>query len=395
VNVLRGRAHGRRAVLARAAILTEDERGRATLDPELLALAAQRHRRAEGDLDIALVAEDPLYALLLRLPAGLALAGVVAETELREPPMTDMPVVSGIPDARTEITEGEWLILDPLRRRVMVNPDAEDIALLQADTRPRVLLGAEHLPARTMGGQEVAVWARVATLDDVRAALEAGADGLAVDAGDELLPLRPLSDEEVALTPSFKEAAVTDDGEDAGPPPVLPAALVRAVEMSGGGDVALVGPPDALEPRAVVSLAGRCRLRWVLAPEELPAPAHRLRLALEAQARAEEAAYRPAAVPHLCALLGAVPEAAQAEGPGFLDGFDEAVLFPFGDDEVAALTLATVLEMPPLRVSLSGEDEGADDPLPALAYAVSAGARGVLVRPGLVAAAKERIRALE
>jgi Phosphoenolpyruvate-protein kinase (PTS system EI component in bacteria) len=371
VTVLTGTGHGDAPpLLARAALLVDDGNGRATLAEELLAEAARLHKRSEEPLEIALVAADAAYALLLRLPAGLRLVGVVSEWEAAEGLNSPVPVISGIPDAREVVPDGELLILDAVRGRVVVAPDALDVARFQEAQRrrPRVLLGAAHVPARTQNGREIAVWARVYSAQDIEEAVAQGADGILIDGPGDLLP------------------------EYVGDPEETLARLLTGAELAGGGDTALIAPPEVIDPGMIVALAARCRLRWLLSPNDLPLPLPELRRELVELTALEEDERRTASVPQICAALGAVPELDQPDEA--LAGFDEVALFPFSDDDYSALTLGTVYNLPRLRVYLSG-DPARDEPLPALARAAEAGAYGIIVAPELVAVAKDRIRTLD
>jgi phosphohistidine swiveling domain-containing protein len=263
VNVLRGQAGtgGRGAagsetpvVLARAAVL-DAENDRPVLSADLLADAARHARRpADGPLEVVLIARRVEEARYVRLP-GLAIVGVVSEDAADDgasgPPLDlPFPVVWGVPGALADIPDGELVILDAVRARVVVAPDAIAVARAQAPAeRPRLLLGAAHTPAVTRAGRVVPVWAAVTTNAELSAALEAGADGLLLTGDGALLPAMPTS----------------------GPTP--PPGLLAAAEAVGGGAVACQTVPwDLVDPLALVGLAARCDLRWLVSPADLPLP---------------------------------------------------------------------------------------------------------------------------
>jgi hypothetical protein len=351
-------AGGSDPVYARAALL-HDDGGRPTLDGDLLSLTFKRLKRGEGDLDIVLVTQDPAQALLLHLPSGLALAGVVAERELAPSVLPDgsrVAVVSGVTGAREQIAEGDLIIVDAERGQVIVEPEAGEFVRLQAERghRPRVLLGAAHVPAQTQGGRIVPVWAEVRTRAEAEAAVESGADGLVVVPGGDLLP-----------------------GDEEDPDAVLPR-LLAVAEAVGGGDLVLAASPDLLDPLDVVRLAPRARLRWALDPDALPLPLSDLRAELAALAAEETDSLRAAAVPPLAAERTTLVPAED------LSGWDE-VLLPAG--VVADLSLTDTFSLPPLRARM-----GTDlDLLPgAVAVAV-----GLIVPAAEVESAKEMVRAQE
>jgi hypothetical protein len=338
------------------------------------------------------VAPDAAQALLLRL-SGLSVVGVVAEQDLPAGGgaagiPAGMAVVTGVTGARDEIPEGEMVIVDPERGRVLVAPEATAVARLQSDAqkpRPRILLGAAHVPARTQNGVEVVVWAVVRTAEELEAAVEGGADGVVVWAPSDLLPPDPADAEAHTRM------------------------LLRVVDAIGGGALGLDASPALVDPLSVVTLAAHCEARWILDPGRLGVPADDLRAEMEALVREERNAERPGRVPLLVADLGLFSDE-PADLAERLAGFDEVRLTVPGpsafDDTVAeaADTAAAASERLvevgtalgaagiPFRVWLSATGGTEND---GLAAAVCAGAAGVIVEPDAVEATKDRIRAHE
>ena len=381
MNVLFGRGYGTRTVLARAALL-QDDSGRPTLAVDLMEEAARRIRRREA-LDVILVARNPAQALWLRVP-GLAVVGVVAEEDAPYPLPGDMSVVTGAYGALHAVPEGEWVIVDPVRGRVLIAPDAAAVARAQAQTeRPRVLLGAAHLPARTQKGVEVAVWAVARSDGDLEEAMARGADGLVVPAPSDLLPAS-------LETPDLQARR-----------------LLRAAEAVGGGAVGLYAPPDLLDPLAVVGLAAHCQARWFLHPDALPLEVAAFREELRALVAEEQDADRPAQMPRLAAalpmvdalggdlaaydevlLIWADPQGNPLPPPG--GGYaDEALSEPRQTSGFASPAALARGAGPPLRAWLP------DDLETYLPLAVAHGVAGILVEPQRVAEAKDLIRLQE
>ncbi len=369
--LLRGNtASGTRTVFARAAKLTQDPKtGRSTLSADLLAVAVRQAKREEP-VEIVLVTADAHHSLLMPLPEGLILAGVVAEweTDPRFTLPTDLTVVAGVGGARDAVPEGEWLIVDPVRLRVTVAPDAGAIHRLQHRQRPRYRLGYAHETARTLTGTEVPVWARVFTHDDLREAAENGADGFVIDGPGDFLPW---------------------DVPEHEPDGAAFTRLLPVADAAGGGDVALLASFDAVDAPSLVRFAALCHLRLLFTPETLPLSLPELRAELSEVADAEMDGGRLAATPRFAALLSSAPRADALTDPDEWRGFDEAMFFPFDTAEVAGLTLPDVLTVPPMWVFVS---PGSDDELAeAISAAVFAGLRGVVVPPASVPAAKEFI----
>jgi phosphohistidine swiveling domain-containing protein len=366
VNVLVGTGSGTRAALARAALL-QDGAGRPTLAGDLLDEAARRHRRRDT-LDVILVARSAAQALFVRVP-GLAVAGVVAEEEASFPLPEDVSVVTGTYGALDAVPEGEWVIVDPVRGRVLIAPDAAAVARAQAEAeRPRVLLGAAHQPARTQQGAEVAVWAAVRSEGDLEEAMKGGADGVFVPAPGGLLPA-------LLETPDMQERR-----------------LLRAAESVGGGPVGLYAPPELLDPLAVVGLAARCQACWFLHPGELPLEIAAFREELRALVAEELDADRPARMPRLAAALP-VDGVSDTDRAGDLAAYDEALLV-WADSEprhmpgLASAAFARGAGLP-LRAWLPDDLE--THLPPALAHGVA----GIIVEPHRISEAKNLIRVQE
>jgi len=359
-----------RGVLARAAVLVADPSGRPTLSDDLLVLLGERARHGDGPLDIALVAPEGVAASFMRLPPGLVLAALIAEEPA--PPgggvAQGIPMVAGVENARERIPEGEIVIVDALRNRVILEPDALEIVRLQTEpARPAVLLGEGHVPAQTLGGQTLSVWASARDFAHVAASVEHGADGVVVFPGGDILP--PV------------------DAGDVFAPPVLPL-LEEAARMRGGGAFALWTGTDegALDVRTVAALAASCHLRWCLEPDDLPVSIGRVYEDLRALVQEEKNASRQADVPLLVALM----QRLAPDAPADVAGFDE-ILFVYTKSGAPDLTIGALLALPPVRVYISSEA----DVWAGVEVAASSGAAGVVVPFAFVAAAKNYIRSLE
>jgi hypothetical protein len=359
MSALAGRGHGDHPVFARA-VLLQGSGGRPTLPLEVTEEAARRLRRREAPLDIVLVAPDAASALLLRLPPGLSVAGVVAERgDVPALLPEDVCLVAGVAGASAEIPEGEWVLLDPRRGRVIVGPDASEIARLQAGPdRPRVLLGAAHMPAQTQSGVEVSVWAVTRTQEELAAAMvTGGADGVVVPCPSDFLP------------------------PDAPPSEAQARLLFRIAGTAGGGPVGLYAAPADLDLATVVSLAARCQAHWLLRPGDLPVPVAELRAELVALVSEEEETNPFAIAPRLVAVLPAPLETDD------LTDYDELLVICDSAESIpAAGALARGAGLP-LRAWL-GENLEED-----LASALREGVAGIIVAPEQVEAAKYRIRA--
>lgn len=372
MDILAGTGHGTRMVLARAIRL--DDAAESPSAGDLLVEAAARLRRREAPLDVVLVARDAAQALLYRLP-GLTTIGVIAEQETPYPLPSNVSVVAGVVGALFAIPDGEWVIVDPARGRVVVQPGATEIARIQVSPdRPRVLLGAAHTPARTLSGATIDVWAAVDSDSAVDEAVASGADGLALTAG---FFLRPAENREQEAAP-----------------------LLRAAEAVGGGTLALHAAFDTVDPVVVTQVAAHSQAHWLLDPSDLPLPVRDLRAELADLVHDEQDAGRIAGLPRLLAVIAAdtlngdpdlSPDLVACEGIVY-DWSAAGATSPERDllahfEMVAALAGNAGL---PLRVWLPSSSIEAYLP-----PAVEQGAVGIIVAPRWVGEAKNQIRTQE
>lgn len=369
----RGSVHnggsGATPVLATAALIDESQ-GRFTLSAELLEMISRRVRRGDGPLDVVLFARDAAYALLLRLPPEIHLVGVVAEREMAfVAPTRDVAVVSGATGALSAARDGSWVIVDPARGRVLIDPEAQEIARLQSmrPSRPSILLGAAHTPATTLSGRTISVWATVQSTVDVGAALRHGADGILIIEGGDLL----------------SESSGDADDEDADA--WMFAMLSQAADAFGGGEVGIAAGMDAIHPRTVVRLAARCRLTWAVHPASLPCSLAELLDEMQALIDDEEEQNDgAAALPRLAAVVTEAPIDKGVDDLSLVD-FDEALWMS------AAPPPSSIGFLPPLvRVVLPETDVDGS-----LTEAVFLGASGVVTTPANVETIKNSIRQQE
>jgi phosphotransferase system enzyme I (PtsI) len=112
-----------------------------------------------------------------------------------------IPAVVGLGDITTEISGGDTVIIDGNRGVVIINPDAEQLAEHRELERKQVQFSAElnqlvELPARTLDGHEVSLWANIEFPIDVDGALKRGAGGIGLYR-TEFLYLATADDHEV------------------------------------------------------------------------------------------------------------------------------------------------------------------------------------------------------
>ncbi len=154
------------------------------------ATAALPKKREDGER-IVLIAHDlaPADMLHLKDRTDIGLAGFVAE--LGGPTShtavlarsLGLPALLGAAGARTQVAEGDLVILDAEGGKLIVAPDAAELAAYRAKLREQTearlaLRRLKGRMARTKDGVAVDLLANIEAPEDVRDALEAGADGI-------------------------------------------------------------------------------------------------------------------------------------------------------------------------------------------------------------------------
>jgi len=347
-------------IYARAAVLGDDA-GRPTIEAALLTDAYRRYKQGDDATDLILVAADAALALLVPLPPGLTLAGIVAEQMVAAGFSSPLPTVSGVGSATRQIADGELLILDAESGRVLIEPAPEEFVRLQTERRrPRILLGDRHMPAQTQSGRVVDVWAAVQDPAGLEAAFAGGADGLLITSPEAFLP----EDEDGVM--------------DAAP-------LLRIAERIGGGPLAILADPEEIDPAVLLAVAPRADLRWVLRPERLDQSPEELRIDLGSFGRAQDDDADQNSTPMTPQSTTELPQlgALLSTSDATTSAFEELYL---PASEIIDWTMADTFDLPPLRILL---DDGDID---GLKRAVLIGAAGVAVSPDRIAETKDFIR---
>ena len=327
-----------RGLTAASAILVEVESAATQLDmlgdPELAAraadvrsLARRASRLASGHRGPArratsgeaiLIAADLGPADVIELDgdvSGIALAvgGVTGHAAIVARGL-GLPMVVGLGDDVLTLTAGEPVIVDADRKMLIASPDGERIdavrekiaAARDAHTRA---MAARSLPTVTRDGRAVRVLANAATPAEVRAALEAGADGVGLlrtelafleakhwpTVAEHRRTLEPMLAQLRGLTATVR---LLDFGGDK-TPPFLKGVHGRGVEL-------LLEDVEALESQleAILEIGAATELRVLIPMVTEPGQVRAVRAAIE-----PIAARRGSRVPLLAAMVE-VPAAA-------------------------------------------------------------------------------------
>ncbi len=233
--------------------------------------AVLARKLAEGER-LVLVAHDlaPTDVLHFREDAGASLAGFI--TELGGPTSHTMilarslglPAIVGVADARASIAEGDLLIVDSDAGQVFVQPGEDALAryrkrILEQGQERTELRKLRGKLSRTKDGIPVELLANIEMPEDVRGALDAGADGVGLFRTEFLFMGRdelPSEDEQyeayAKVARAMKGKPVVVRTLDIGADKVLNATARLSLGLAtDGGDVADIEPNPALGLRAI------------------------------------------------------------------------------------------------------------------------------------------------
>lgn len=175
--------------IAAAAVL-DAQIGVGGVSPALLREGIESLKRGlpPEDYPEAVVAcENAAMALAMRIP-GVSTVGIAAQSEQDAPGVEfEVPCVIGLPDLLTSISEGDILIVDGNKGVVHIDPEPATLIHYQQieeqlESREKLFIASEHIPAKTQNGETVYVYAHVASEQEAAHGLDEGADGLIAEA---------------------------------------------------------------------------------------------------------------------------------------------------------------------------------------------------------------------
>jgi len=174
-----------------------------------------------------------------------------------------LPAIVGVAEARTAIAEGDLVIIDSDAGRVFVQPDEQELAdyrqqiLLQSQARSELRKLRGKLP-RTKDGIPVELSANIEMPEDVRDALDAGADGVGLFRTEYLFMNRdqlPTEDEQfesyAKVARAMKGKPVVVRTLDIGADKVLNYSARQSLGLVRDGDGQAAKPNPALGLRAI------------------------------------------------------------------------------------------------------------------------------------------------
>jgi phosphoenolpyruvate-protein kinase (PTS system EI component) len=401
---LAARAEDVRSLGRRAARLAAGEGPEGWADSGAVVLADDL-----GPADVAELAEHAVAVVLAR-GGTTAHAAIVARS-------LGIPMVVGAGPQLAEVPEGATVVVDADTGVVLVDPPAEARKPAVAARAPRPAArrraaDERDLPSVTRDGQAIALRANAASAAEVRAALEAGAEGVGlvrtelafldvVDWPDEAAHRRALDPILAPLAGQVATVRTLDFGGDK-TPPFLAGRRQRALALQLEDPAAL-----GAQLRAIIAAGRDTELRVLLPMVEGPVPLLTARAALlEAIEATPGAAWpmlgamvetpRAAAVAHKLALradflsIGTNDLAASTLGADRFAGADAVAHHP----RVLALVARTVLAASEAGAFVEVCGEAASDPI-GVPLLVGLGVSELSVAPARVGAVRRWIRALD
>ena len=299
--------------------------------------------RSPGGGDAILVASDLGPADVIELDGnvrGIALAdgGVTGHAAIVARGL-GLPMVVGVGPKLLRLDEGEICIVDGDRSMVIASPDELRLdtvrAAMSAAAAARARdMASRALPTVTRDGRAVRVLANAATPAEVRAALEAGADGVGLfrtelafleakhwpSVAEHRRTLEPVLSQLHGLTATVR---LLDFGADK-TPPFLKGMFGRGVEL-------LLEDPDALSSQleAILDVGEATELRILIPMVTEPGQVRAVRAAIE-----PIAARRRTRVPLIAAMIEVPAAAVMADRIA-----PEVGMFSIGTNDLTSLQL--------------------------------------------------------
>lgn len=135
--------------------------------------------------EAVIVCDNLAVGLALQIP-GVNTIGIAAESGVHTQAVdVRVPCVIGLPDLLKLVRDGDIIIVDGGRGLVHIDPDLQTVIQYQqmqeqSLARNVVYVSAEHLPAKTAGGETVTVYGIVTGKKELDESIEQGADGVIV-----------------------------------------------------------------------------------------------------------------------------------------------------------------------------------------------------------------------
>ncbi|SKA64583.1 phosphoenolpyruvate--protein phosphotransferase [Desulfobaculum bizertense] len=129
-----------------------------------------------------------------------------------------IPAIVGVSGLEDNITDGEFIIIDALKGRILVEPSEEELAHYtelqnRFETYQKSIHRNCHLPGETIDGFRVAVHSNIELFEEVAAVLDYGGEGIGLFRTEYSYMNRPSLPTEEELYEEYKELAEIMDGK--------------------------------------------------------------------------------------------------------------------------------------------------------------------------------------
>lgn len=156
----------------------------------------------------------------------------------------EIPAVVGTSNATQLIKKGDYLVLDAINNKIIINPSDDELEALKAIKEEYLhekeeLAKLKDLPAITLDGHQVEVCANIGTVRDVAGAERNGAEGVGLYRTEFLFMDRdslPTEDEQFQAYKAVAEAVGS------------PAVIIRTMDIGGDKDLPYMNLPKEENP---------------------------------------------------------------------------------------------------------------------------------------------------
>ncbi len=119
---------------------------------------------------------NKLMAFVTTLGGKTSHTGILART-------LNIPALVGADELETEVVDGDFVVIDGLSGKIVVDPDEEELEYYynlenQFDEYQRTIIRSCHLPAETVDGYRVEVLSNIELFEEVAAVIDNGGEGI-------------------------------------------------------------------------------------------------------------------------------------------------------------------------------------------------------------------------
>ncbi|MBW6274340.1 phosphoenolpyruvate--protein phosphotransferase, partial [Pseudomonas aeruginosa] len=156
----------------------------------------------------------------------------------------EIPAIVGTSNATESIKKEDYLVLDAINNKIIINPSDEELEALKAIKEEYLhekeeLAKLKDLPAITLDGHQVEVCANIGTVRDVAGAERNGAEGVGLYRTEFLFMDRdslPTEEEQFQAYKAVAEAVGS------------PAVIIRTMDIGGDKDLPYMNLPKEENP---------------------------------------------------------------------------------------------------------------------------------------------------